>query len=85
MVQRDRESAAHLAVATERAVESGHAAHFEDQPHAVALFPHQPAGGLLKLRFAAGVGAVAQLIFEPLQANGVARAVRQQTRQEEAA
>jgi hypothetical protein len=50
-------------MAAQRAVKAGQAAHPEDLPHAVALFAHQPAAGLIKLHFAAGVGAVAELLF----------------------
>jgi hypothetical protein len=50
-------------MAAQRAVKAGQAAHPEDLPHAVALFAHQPATGLIKFHFAAGVGAVAELLF----------------------
>ena len=83
MIQRHRQPAAHQAVAAQRTVETGQAAHLQDMPHAVALIAQQPGRGVLKLHFAAGVGAVAQLVFQPLKANGVAAAVQQNARQEE--
>jgi hypothetical protein len=62
-------------VAAERAVETGEPAHFEDLPNAIALFAHQPAAGFKELDFAAGVRAVAELIFQPLQMQRIALTV----------
>ncbi len=44
----------------------------------------QPGDGAVELRLAAGVAAVAELVLEPLDAERVARAVRQDPRHEEA-
>ncbi|SSM05320.1 Uncharacterised protein [Klebsiella pneumoniae] len=63
MIQRHREGATHQGMAAQRAVKAGQAAHPEDLPHAVAFVAHQPAAGLIKLHFATGVGAVAELLF----------------------
>ena len=43
MIQRHRQPAAHQAVAAERAVETGQAAHLQDMPHAVTLIPNSRA------------------------------------------
>ncbi|AFJ98071.1 hypothetical protein ES15_0498 [Cronobacter sakazakii ES15] len=83
VVKRHRQRAAHQPVATERAVKARHAAHTQDLAHAFALFAKQPAERVEKLRLAAGVGAVAEFIFQTLKAHRVALAIRQKARHEE--
>ena len=84
MIERHGEGAAHQAVAAEGAVKARQSAHFEDLAYAVALFTQQPAAGVNKLRFAAGVRTVAELLFEPLEAHAVTLPVRQKARHKEA-
>ena len=84
MVQRHRERPTHQSVAAQRAVKARQTAHFEDLPYPFALFPQQPAGGIEKLRLAAGVGAVPELVLKALQTHGVALSVRQKARHKKA-
>ena len=60
----------------QRAVEARQTAHFEDLPYPFPFFPQQPAGGIKKLRLAARVGAVPELILQALQPYGVTLSVR---------
>ena len=55
-------------------VQPGHGAHFQNLRHAASLHAHQPSRGVLELNFRAGVGVVAQLVFQPLDADGIHRA-----------
>ncbi|VTM87926.1 Uncharacterised protein [Raoultella ornithinolytica] len=71
-------------MAAERAVETGEPAHFEDLPNAIALFTHQPAAGFNEFNFAAGIRAVAELIFQPPQMQRIALTVGKQTGHEKA-
>ncbi|MNZ98467.1 hypothetical protein D3C78_1177500 [compost metagenome] len=84
VVQRNRKRTAHQPVATQRAVNPRQSAHFEDLAYAFALLPQNPARSLHELRFAAGVRAIAELIFQAFQPNGVALSVRQYARHEKA-
>src|SRR5471032_3339470 len=84
MIQRHRERPAHHRMAAQRAVETRMTAHLQDVADALTLFTQQPASGILKLHFAAGVGAVAELVLEPFDAHGVTFAVWQYSRQKEA-
>ena len=58
--------------------------HLDDRSHAVALLADQPGRGGVELDLARGVGLVAELVLEPLQAEAVALAVRRPAREEEA-
>ena len=71
-------------MATQRTVKTGQTAHFENLPDAITLFPDQPAAGIEKLGFAAGIRAVAQFIFQPFQMYAVTLAIRQQARNKKA-
>ena len=74
----------HPGRAAEHAVEPGVVDHLDDRPHAGALLADQPGRGGVELDLAGGVGAVAELVLEPLQAEAVAVAVRGPAREEEA-
>ena len=74
----------HQARARGRAVQARVHAHLEDHRHAAAFFAEQRRMRLLKLDFGARVRAVAELVFQSLDANGVQRAVGTVARQEEA-
>lgn len=77
MVNRQRKCTAHHGMATQGAIKTRHPTHFQDQTNSFPFLPQQPANGILKLHFAAGVRAITQLIFQPLEANRVALPVRQ--------
>ncbi len=67
------------------AVQAGRVDHLDDGPHPAALLADQQAVRLLVLDLGGGVGLVAELVLEPLEAEPVAAAVRQHARQQEAA
>ena len=71
-------------MATQSAVHPRHPTHFEDLADTLPLFPYRPTEGLLKLYFATGVGTITQFIFQALEANRVARTIRQQARHKKA-
>ena len=77
VVQRHRQRTTHQAVAAHRTVKARQPAHFEDLPDTVSLLTQRPAERLLELHFAAGVGAIAEFVFQPLKANGITGAVGQ--------
>ena len=85
MVQCKAQGLAHQAAGAQRAIKTRHRAHFEDLRNAPAFIAHQPGRGVFKLDLAAGVGLVAQLVLEALDANTVEAAVGQYTWQEKAA
>ena len=72
VVDRLRDAGAHAGGAAEHAVEPGVVDHLEDRPDAGALLADQPGRGAVELDLARGVGAVAELVLEPLQAEAVA-------------
>ena len=84
VVDRLGDSGPHPGGAADHAVEPGVVDHLDDRPHAGALLADQPGGGGVELDLAGGVGAVAELVLEPLQAEAVALAVRRPAREEEA-
>ena len=82
---------AHQAAGAQGAVQPRHGAHFKDLLYSAALFAHQPSGGPVKLNFGTGVGLVAELVFQALDAHVVERAaicrmikIRQHARQKQA-
>lgn len=64
-------------MAAQRAVKPRQTAHSEDLAYPFSFLPQQPAGRIQEFRFAAGVRAVAELLFQPLQTYGIALPVRQ--------
>ena len=84
MVQRHRIGPAHQRMAAQGAVKAGQATHFENLPDAIPLFSDQPTASVEKLDFTAGVRAVTQFIFQPLQMYAVTLTVRQQARNKKA-
>ena len=84
VVQRQRQRAAHQARGAERAIEARQRAHREDLRQAAALVADAPGERVDELDLRAGVGLVAELVLEALDAHGVERAVGQPARQEEA-
>ncbi|ESU47873.1 hypothetical protein P376_4149 [Streptomyces sp. HCCB10043] len=68
----------------EHTVEPGHRHHVDDRAHALALVPDEPGHGVVELRLAGRVGPVAELLLEPLDAEGVPAPVRQHARHQEA-
>lgn len=68
----------------EHAVEPGHRHHVDDGAHTLALVTDEPGHGVVELGLAGRVGAVAELVLEPLDAEGVPASVRQHARNQEA-
>ncbi|KAF1858516.1 hypothetical protein Lal_00015033 [Lupinus albus] len=83
MVQRVAQRGAHDAGRAQHAIEARVAAHFEDRGNAASLLADQPADGVAEFHFGRRVRLVAKLVLQPLDADGVARAVRQVARHEE--
>jgi hypothetical protein len=80
-----RQRLPHQAAGAQRAVEPRHRAHLEDLRDAAAFLADQPGRRAVELDFGAGVGLVAQLVLQALDADRVAAAVGQHARQEQAA
>ncbi len=74
----------HSGGAAHHAVEPGVVDHLDDRPHPGALLADEPGGGGVELDLAGGVGAVAELVLQALQAEAVALAVGRPAREEEA-
>ncbi|MCG3188672.1 MAG: hypothetical protein LKCHEGNO_00797 [Burkholderiaceae bacterium] len=85
VVQRERQRLAHQARGAERTIEPRDRAHRQDLRHAAAFVADAPRHRVVELDLAAGVGLVAQLVFQPLDAQHVGRAVGQPARHEVAA
>jgi hypothetical protein len=75
---------AHDGRGAEHAVEPGVVDHLDDGAHAPALVADELAPGVEQLDLARRVGPVAELVLEPLDADGVAAAVGEPARHEEA-
>jgi len=56
---------------TQRAVEPGVAHHLDDGRHATTFFAQQPAERVVELDLGGGVGAIAELVLEPLDVEAV--------------
>ena len=83
-MDRLRDPGPHPGGAAEHAVQPGVVDHLDDRPHPGALLADQPGRGGVELDLAGGVGAVAELVLQPLQAEAVALAVGRPAREEEA-
>lgn len=75
---------AHPARRADDAVHPGHVDHLDDGAHAAPLLPDAPGDRAVVLDLGGGVGAVAELVLEPLQVHAVALPAGQDARQEEA-
>ena len=75
---------AHARGRAEHAVEARVVDHLDDRRHAAALLADHPRPGAVELDLAGGVGAVAELVLQALDAEAVAAAVGQDARQQEA-
>ena len=84
VVQRLGERLAHQRGGADRGVEPGVVDHLDDGAHAVALLADQPGERARVLDLGRGVGAVAELVLEALDQDGVARAVGAPARHQEA-
>jgi hypothetical protein len=85
VVRRLLHAGSHEGGRAEDAVEPRAVDHLDDRRHATALLAHEARPGTLQLDLGRGIRAVAELVFEPLDAEPVARAVGEDARQEEAA
>ena len=83
-MDRLRDAGPHPGGAADHAVEAGVVDHLDDRRHAGALLADQPGRGGVELDLAGGVGAVAELVLQALQAEAVALAVGRPAREEEA-
>ena len=84
VVQRLGERLTHQGGRADRGVEPGVVHHLDDGAHAVALLADQPGERARVLDLRRGVGAVAELVLEALDQDGVARAVGAPARHQEA-
>jgi hypothetical protein len=83
VVQRQAQRLAHQAAGAQGAVQPRQRAHGQDLRHAAAFSPTSQASRQ-ELDLGAGVGLVAQLVLQALDAQALRRAVGQHARQEEA-
>jgi hypothetical protein len=74
------QSLAHQAAETNHAIEASQRDHFTDGRHATAFFANQPGQRAAIFHFAGGVSQVAQFVFQPLDIQLVAAAVRAMAR-----
>ena len=74
----------HQAGRAHRAVEPRARHHLDDGRHAAALLADQPGVRSLELHLGGGIGAVAELVLEPLEAQRIDGAVGQEARHQEA-
>ena len=74
----------HQARRADRAVEPRAGHHLDDVGDAAAFLADQPAVRLLELHLRGGIRAVAELVLQPLQAQRIDGAVRQEARHQEA-
>jgi hypothetical protein len=58
--------------------------HLDDRRHPAALLADQPRPGAAELDLRGGIGAVAQLVLEPLDVDAIALTVGRKARQQEA-
>jgi hypothetical protein len=84
VVDRLGQRRAHPGGRADDAVQPGHGDHLDDRAHAVALVADEPADRAVELGLAARVAAVAELVLEALDAEHVARAVREHPGHQEA-
>ena len=84
VMQRLGHGAAHETRAADRAIEPRVLHHLDDDRHAATFLAEKPRVGAVELDLGRRVRAVAELVLEADDAHRVARAVRQQARQEEA-
>ena len=84
VMHRLRQRHAHHAGRRDRAVEPRELHHLDDGAHAAALLADAPREGIVELDLGRGVGAVAELVLEPLEVQPVDRAVRAKARHQEA-
>ena len=85
VVERNAQCLTHEAAGTQCAVQAREGTHLQNLRHTASLLTDQPGGGPVELHFGTGIGAVAQLVFEALDMDGVAAAVLQYPRQKETA
>ena len=74
----------HQGAGADHAVEAGQRDHLDNGRHATAFFANHPGQGAAKLHFTGGVRPVTQLVFQALDIELVARAVRAMARQQKA-
>ena len=84
VVERLRDPGAVAGGGADHAVEPGVVDHLDDRRHAAALLADHARPGAVELDLAGGVGAVAELVLEPLDVEGVALAVGRPARHQEA-
>src|SRR5487761_492486 len=84
MVSRLRDGLAHQRRGADDAVEACVVDHLDDGPHSLPCFADQPRERAIKLDLARGVGAIAELVFQTLDVEGVAGAIGEDARQQEA-
>ena len=75
VVQGLHQGLAHETCTGQRTVQAGVGGHFDDGGNAPAFLAYEHAPGVVELHFAAAVGAVAHLVLEALDVNGVLAAV----------
>ena len=71
MMRRERERHPDQPGRSDGAVEPGQLHHLDDGAHAAAFLADPPGEGILELDLGGGVGAVAELVLEPLQTQRV--------------
>ena len=84
MVERLRDAGAVAGGGADHAVEPRVVDHLDDRRHAAALLADHARPGAAELELAGGVGAVAELVLEPLDLEAVALAVGRPARHQEA-
>ena len=84
VIERQRQRLAHQPGGADGEIEPRQMRVAQDLADAVALLADQPRQRVVILDLARGVGAVAALVLQALDADGVARPVRQEARHEEA-
>ena len=84
MMDRLRQRHAHETGGGDGAVEPRELHHLDDGAHAAPLLAQAPRKGLIELDLGRRVGAVAELVLEALETQGVDRAVRAEARHQEA-
>src|SRR5579875_275970 len=84
MMERLDERLAHQGGRADGAFEARALHHLDDGGNAASLLADESRPGVLVLDLRRGVGAIAELVLEPLQADAVARPVGEPARHEEA-
>jgi hypothetical protein len=77
------ESKTHQAGGGDCAIEPGQLHHFEDGLDALSFLADALAESRVEFDFRGSVGAIAELVFQPTEENGVLCAVRPEARNEE--